>query len=580
MPRYKTPKTRIHSYYSFLVCLVLIAASFYAGVFVGVYINKPAQENDKDCWAEDDPRLAKFLKRQLDKKLREQQQQQNNIQAVGTSEETWRVPQERMGQVVTGMGRVDRDAFATNFDMGVPLDESKKGNQEVLLLYNGLDALPSNAFDAEQSKSAHQVPLLLSVEEATENCKQLHIVLTQPGRSGQCVALMGQYESFHVQKFMRLPEQGKIDPSAPMRLVNRGAQENGNKSTKPPTRAQTLQHWDVLAKYLRSMPGVLNKLKPIVQQLATNNAVVVMVCNFGQSELLMNFVCNAKAKGLDISSVLVFCTDIETQELAESLGLAIFYDETIFERMPKNAAKRYADNNFMAMMGAKVYCVQLVSLLGYDVLFQDVDVVWYTNPLPWFHNTSSPLYNFDIYFQDDGNHALFYAPYSANTGFYYVRHNDKTQYFFNSLLLAGDLILSTHSHQIALIALLNEHASMYGLKVKIFERNTQEFPGGFSFHRKKDFMKDMLQDRVKPYIFHMSWTLNKDNKEKYYRQMGEWYLQDTCVGKPLSEIGGADAVFSRCCAAKPNIACYYRDKPSKIPCRESPPIDKGKPSFW
>jgi hypothetical protein len=28
------------------------------------------------------------------------------------------------------------------------------------------------------------------------------------------------------------------------------------------------------------------------------------------------------------------------------------------------------------------------------------------------------------------------------------------------------------------------------------------------------------------------------------------------------------------------VICHYRDKPSKIPCNDSPAIDKGKPSFW
>lgn len=97
-------------------------------------------------------------------------------------------------------------------------------------------------------------------------------------------------------------------------------------------------------------------------------------------------------------------------------------------------------------MAAKVYCVQMNSMLGYDLLFQDVDVVWYRNPLTCFHDTTNPHYGFDAYFQDDGNHALSNAPFSANTGFYYVRNNERTQYFFNSLLMAGDLILSTKSH--------------------------------------------------------------------------------------------------------------------------------------
>lgn len=57
--------------------------------------------------------------------------------------------------------------------------------------------------------------------------------------------------------------------------------------------------------------------------------VIVMVCNHGQSELLMNFVCSAKSRNLDLGSVLVFATDEETKELAEGLGLAAFFDKTV-----------------------------------------------------------------------------------------------------------------------------------------------------------------------------------------------------------------------------------------------------------
>jgi hypothetical protein len=390
---------------------------------------------------------------------------------------------------------------------------------------------------------------------------------------------MGQYESFHIHKWMRMPKQGKgsgLDRSYPLRLINRGTQDNGRVATKLPTKEITMKHWKELTNYLNSIPAILEQLRPIAQKVAKNSKIViVMVCNFGQSELLMNFACNAKAKGLDTSGVLVFCTDRETQQLAELLHLTTYYNE--FGGMPKEAAREFGDLTFSKMMAAKVYSVHLISLLGYDVLFQDVDVIWYRNPLTWFHNSSSPYQDFDMFFQDDGNHALYYAPYSANTGFYYVRHNEKTQYFFNCLLMAGDLIMSTHSHQNALNVLLSEHTSMYGLKVKVLERNTQEFPGGYSFHRKKEFMKDLLRGRIEPYIFHMSWTINKENKIFYFRQMAEWYVQERCISMPIAEIEGA---VGGCCSTEALVSCHYRDKPSKIPCRGSPSIDTGKPSFW
>ena len=218
-------------------------------------------------------------------------------------------------------------------------------------------------------------------------------------------------------------------------------------------------------------------------------------------------VCNARAKGLSelLKNIILFATDEETLELGQFLGITTYYSKEIFELMPKNAARAYADKTFKAIMAAKVYCVHLVSQLGYNILYQDVDVIWYKNPLPWFHNTSNPFYNFDMYYQDDGNHALYYAPYSANTGFYFIRNNPETQYFFNALLMNSDLIIATSSHQIALISLLNEHTSMYGLKVKIWERNLEEFPGGYTFHYKKDYMKKLMTNEVHPYIFHMSW---------------------------------------------------------------------------
>lgn len=212
----------------------------------------------------------------------------------------------------------------------------------------------------------------------------------------------------------------------------------------------------------------------------------------------------------------------------------------------------------------------------------------YSSTQRFFLTFSLSLDNNNITNNNSGNHSLYYAPYSANTGFYFVRANERTRHFFNSFLLAGDLILSTRSHQVPLVALLQEHASMYGLTVKIFSRTENDFPGGHAFHRRKDFMKDIMAGTEVPFIFHMSWTLNKKNKIKFYRQMGEWFLNDKCVQQTADNIlGHAVATSSStgelvqpCCAADFIFSCHYRDKPSKLPCRDSPPIDGDRPSFW
>ena len=78
--------------------------------------------------------------------------------------------------------------------------------------------------------------------------------------------------------------------------------------------------------------SVSRSLKPLASMVAKRDTIVVHVCNLGQSELLMNFICNSRARGFDISSVLVFATDVETQKIAEALGVASFHDAKVGRR--------------------------------------------------------------------------------------------------------------------------------------------------------------------------------------------------------------------------------------------------------
>lgn len=166
------------------------------------------------------------------------------------------------------------------------------------------------------------------------------------------------------------------------------------------------------------------------------------------------------------------------------------------------------------------------------------------------------------------------------------------RYLFTTLLYSQDIIRRTESHQQALIALLNEHSSLFGLKVKVLNRDGEEFPGGWHYHHSgmSSMIRDMVSGKARPYIFHMSWTNNKVNKIKFFQQMGDWYVNEKCIAKSVQEIGndklstGMNDMTSplrpECCLVEPMVICHYRDKPSIKPCRDSPPIDKGRPSWW
>ena len=76
------------------------------------------------------------------------------------------------------------------------------------------------------------------------------------------------------------------------------------------------------------------------------------------------------------------------------------------------------------------------------------------------------------------------------------------------------------------------------------------------------------------------WTENKDNTVLFLRQLGEWYVTDKCIGKPIADILGIGDLVLPCCATEPIFSCHYRDKPSKLPCKSSGTIDPGGGSFW
>ena len=152
-----------------------------------------------------------------------------------------------------------------------------------------------------------------------------------------------------------------------------------------------------------------------------------------------------------------------------------------------------------------------------------------------------------------------------------MRANKKTQYLLTSLLYHNVLVALSGSHQQVMIQLMQEHSSLFGLKVKVFDKfETEYFPCGWHLFRRPDFMKRLVKGESDAYIYHSSWTSNKHDKLKYLKQLGEWYVQDKCDSS-VDEILGPDsgrsgALATECCSAEPLVQCYYRDLASKVPC--------------
>eukprot|EP01038_Epipyxis_sp_PR26KG_P009477 gene9477-12768_t len=282
-------------------------------------------------------------------------------------------------------------------------------------------------------------------------------------------------------------------------------------------------------------------------------AVTVMVANEGVMDLLLNFLCSAEAAKIDLKSIVVFVGTEDCVELVESMGVNGIYSPALGS-MPANAAGGYLDDTFARMMWFKTTSVYLALVAGFEVLFQDVDLVWLKDPFPYFKYLAE-----DILFMDDGARTPRYTPFFVNSGFYFVKYNARTLHMFETMMKCGSSeIGQTHSHQSVLIKHISEVHHLFGLQVFVLDMDL--FPSGQAYHENKKFVKKIQDRTYRPFVFHMCWTSNRVDKVVYFKDIGLWYLpevNEVCNnGKSMIRYaseqskrkGSQDLMRNKCCA--------------------------------
>jgi hypothetical protein len=125
---------------------------------------------------------------------------ESRVLSSGTSKSYNPFP-ELVDRFAAGMAYTTQENFTKTFDLGVPIDRpNKEGEKGVLIIYNTPESIPRRA---QRGVDISGGPI--SAREATENCDQMNVLFTyHEGRRKQCLAIVPQYESFHVQKWLRV----------------------------------------------------------------------------------------------------------------------------------------------------------------------------------------------------------------------------------------------------------------------------------------------------------------------------------------------------------------------------------------
>ena len=243
------------------------------------------------------------------------------------------------------------------------------------------------------------------------------------------------------------------------------------------------------------------------------NVVLVMMVNHGYIDMFLNWVRSCEKHGIDARPwALVFTVDAEAEQIVEQLGFTAYTDEQSYGKQSKQAPRKFGDGTFRRLMFQKTAVVHDVLQLGYDVLFQDIDVVWQQDPFEYLMQPS--LQAFDALFMYDGPNRRF-KPLHANSGFFLLRNTPFVRQFWGTVLSNYYMILKYGSQQQVVNHVLVSH-SYKGLKPTILPE--EDFANGHLFNVGRP--SRLPQN---PYVIHCSWTGNHDDKIEKYKQVDLWY---------------------------------------------------------
>jgi hypothetical protein len=297
-----------------------------------------------------------------------------------------------------------------------------------------------------------------------------------------------------------------------------------------------------------------NKLK--LNNIKSGDDVTLMVVNEGEIDLWLNFACSCKENGLIMTNVFVFVASPEIIPLIESTGAMALY-HIGYASVSKKASNDYLDRVFVDMMWYKAFSVHLLTARGINILFQDVDLVWFRNPFEYFKEYIATAKKRSImtgshpegFYSDDGQRSLRYSPFFANSGFYYLLGGPKAAYLAWSIMISFDAVQVLGSHQNVFTAKMVEGLSLGYQHAVILP--LYKFPTGIVYHHDRKYMRRLKHKEENPYGFHMCWTQGKPDKLINLRKASMWYLTETC--SPLNELIEGGSIYKQVeLRSKPN----------------------------
>ena len=146
--------------------------------------------------------------------------------------------------------------------------------------------------------------------------------------------------------------------------------------------------------------------------------VLILSTNMGYADMTLNFLCRLAKISKDFKYIVV-AQDPSFYNFLQSNNIPSVSGSLIHPVSTGNTAK-FRTGGFNQISIAKIIAARIVLELGYNVFFSDVDIGWKKNPLPYLSS------DVDLVIQSNSGTNLFLLEDEPNTGFYFLKSNDRS----------------------------------------------------------------------------------------------------------------------------------------------------------
>lgn len=275
-------------------------------------------------------------------------------------------------------------------------------------------------------------------------------------------------------------------------------------------------------KYEQNQNERITTLEKLTKELNQPKTLVIMYYCKNYFSLFLNWIKSCETNNIPVKKFTIgFALDKEAYDKTIEIGFKCYLlDPNKYEQ--GGGSGQYGDSKFAATMYYKNSLMDDILNLSYspNVLFQDSDLIWVRNPIPYLEDNVSKN-EYDVQIMYDGPNRNFQNLY-ANSGFIFIRNCEETRAMMETAVRNSAYIFQSGSHQKPLDKLFQHYIDHNIIKLLVLPENT--FINGHLFGldaNQNNLPKDWKQSG---YVIHVSWTLNKEKKLEKMKKYGMNYL--------------------------------------------------------